>query len=453
MALQSYRDLEVWKRAMTLAFTPHLLPVTPHVRAELKAQVERDHDRFAREGLPVDLDHYLRERYCLDMTGSYAGILVRNPWGKASGQLSLNRAQVDEAALAGLGLVVLKTVIAQDREGRQTMSAWAIKESQMVAEPITSPLTGACGWTITWKGRGWWQSFDDYLDLVRQSVAMGRECNMLVVPSVKYHLPAPGEIEWRTDEYVSTTRALLDAFETAGGLAPMPIEKDFSPTLAGSDRAGQRTRVLEWLRRVPNLIRAAAPAPGRLRAGLKLFNSVDSDEFQLAMLAEVHRSEVAPDYLIYANRLFDPDRVFEGTKGVAYGGPDLSDRNLRLLSALRSAQERGEIEASPLEISATGDIHSGRIAVEYALRGCTSFQIHTLFQLPASEFAMRSGTKVERALHRLYFDPKDGFILWAFHAANRLGVGGDGRPVRFLDLAERGARSAFVARDFDPEAA
>jgi len=428
------------------------LPPTPDVPEKVQAQVRQDHDRFAREGLPADLDRYLREAYLLDMTASYAGIPLRNPWGKASGQLSLNRAQVEEGALAGLGLVVLKTVIAQDQEGRQTMSAWAVKETQMVAEPITSVLTGTTGWTITWKGRGWWQSFEEYLDLVRQGVSLGRGHNMLVVPSVKYHLPAPGETQWQTDEYVLTTRALVAAFQAGGGGAVVPIEKDFSPTLAGSDRAGQRAMVLEWLRRVPALIRSAAPPGGEVRAGLKLFNSLDSDEFQLAMLAEVHRAPARPDYLIYANRLFNPDRVFEGTKGVAYGGPDLSDRNLRLLTALRSAQGRGEIDASPLEISGTGDIHSGRIAVEYALRGCTSFQIHTLFQLPSSEFAMRVGTKVERALHRLYFDPKEGFILWALHAANRLGFGGEGRVVRFLDLAARGARSALLRRDFDPEA-
>ena len=33
---------------------------------------------------------------------------------------------------------------------------------------------------------------------------------------------------------------------------------------------------------------------------------------------------------------------------------------------------------------------------------------------------MRRGTKVEKALHRLYFDPADGFIVWALHAARRL---------------------------------
>jgi hypothetical protein len=438
-----------------LQFRPHLLPATPEVPLELQSRVIRDHDRFAQTGLPNDLAGYLRESYLLDMAASYAGITLRNPWGKASGQLSLNRAQMEEAGSAGLGLAVLKTVIAQDKQGRQAMSAWAVKETQMVAEPITSPLTGASGWTITWKGRGWWQSFQEYLELVRQAVPIGLEHDMLVVPSVKYHLPAPGETEWRTDEYVQTTCGLLHAFQAGGGVVPMPVEKDFSPTLAGSDRAGRRAMVLEWLRRVPDLIRSADPTTpaGQVKAGLKLFNSVDTDEFQLAMLAEVHGAPATarPDFLVYANRLFDPGRLFEGTKGVAYGGPDLSDRNLRLLSALRSAQGRGEIDALPLEISGTGDIYSGKMAVEYALRGCTSFQIHTLFQLPASEFAMRSGTKVERAMHRLYFDPREGFIVWAHHAARRLGLIAEDGVVRFRDLAGRGCTSALLPRDLDSE--
>ena len=89
----------------------------------------------------------------------------------------------------------------------------------------------------------------------------------------------------------------------------------------------------------------------------------------------------SPDFLVHANRLFDPDRVFEGHRGIAYGGPDLSDRNLRLLSSLRAGQDSGAIPRPAIEISGTGDITSGRMAVEYALRGCTSFQLHTFFQL------------------------------------------------------------------------
>jgi dihydroorotate dehydrogenase len=432
------------------AVRPHLLPRVPSVAPALRRQVEADHDRFAREGLPGDLDGYLREVYKLDMTASYAGLPLRNPWGKASGQLTLNLAQLEEAADDGLGFAVLKTVIAQDASGQQSMAAWAIKESRMVAEPITSPTTGAAGWTITWRGRGWWQPFADYLELVRQGVALGRARQMPVIPSVKYHLPGEGETAWRVDEYTATTRAFLQAWTDGGGSMPMVLEKDFSPTLAGSDLAVQRPIVLDWLRRVPDLIRAAAP--GQVRVGLKLFNTLDDDDFQLAMLTAVHEA-CRPDFLIYANRLFDPTREFEGVRGVAYGGPDLSDRNLRLLSRLRARQERGEIAPEPLELSGTGDISSGRIAVEYALRGCTSFQIHTLFQLPAEAYAMRRGTKVERALHRLLFDPADGFIIWSFHAGARLGLVEPDGSLRFLDLARRGQESTLDVGDLDPEAA
>jgi hypothetical protein len=241
----------------------------------------------------------------------------------------------------------------------------------------------------------------------------------------------------------------VEAWTQGGGALPMPLEKDFSPTLAGSNLAAAQSTVMEWLRRVPALIRDAAP--GQVSLGIKLFNSLDDDAFQLAMLAEVFGNQ-RPDFLVYANRLFDPDRVFEGTRGVAVGGPDLSDRNLRLLSLLRRGQARGEIGRSPLEISATGDIGSGRIALEYALRGCTSFQIHTLFQLPAEVFAMRRGSKIERALHRLYFDPHEGFILWAAHAARCLRLEVSGGPIRFLDLARHGAETALGRQDLNPEA-
>lgn len=433
-----------------IAARPHLLPRSAAVDSGLASKVRADHDRFARDGLPVDLDAYLRDTYKLDVKASYAGIPLRNPWGKASGQLTLNLSQLEEAVDDGLGFAVLKTVIAQDAAGRQSMAAWAIKESRMVAEPIKSPATGAEGWTITWRGRGWWQSFADYLDLVRNGVALGKERNLLVIPSVKYHLPGVGETEWRTEEYLETTRALLGSWSEAGAADPMILEKDFSPTLAGSDLASQRPIVLEWLRRVPELIRGAAP--GRVRVGLKLFNSLDDDDFQFNLLAAVH-GESRPDFLIYANRLFDPKREFDGVRGVAYGGPDLSDRNLRMLGRLRQGQRQGLIGDEPLELSGTGDISSGRLAVEYALRGCTSLQIHTLFQLPAEVYAMRRGSKVARALHRLYFDPEDGFIVWVWHAANRLGLVREDGSVRFLDLARRGESSYLEIRDLDPETA
>lgn len=209
----------------------------------------------------------------------------------------------------------------------------------------------------------------------------------------------------------------------------MPIEKDFSPTLAGSDHASQKDKVLEWLRTVPRLIHGAAD-PGAIRVGLKIFNAVFDDEFQLEMLRVAHDARNEPaEFLVYANRLFDPDREYEGKKGVAYGGPDLSERNLRVLARWRQGRHRNGLEGGGLPVSGTGDIGSGRMAVEYLLRGCSSFQLHTFFQLPDSEYGMKAGHKTRRALHEILFHPVDGFVVWISHLRRKLGWA-DGMNVR-----------------------
>ena len=105
------------------------------------------------------------------------------------------------------------------------------------------------------------------------------------------------------------------------------------------------------------------------------------------MLAEV-LGPCRPDFLIYANRLFNPQRVFEGDQRRRLRWPRSQRPKFTPAEPDAQGQSRGEICREPLEISATGDVSSGRIAVEYALRGCASFQIHTLFQLPAEAFAM-----------------------------------------------------------------
>ena len=136
--------------------------------------------------------------------------------------------------------------------------------------------------------------------------------------------------------------------------------------------------------------------------------------------------EERADFLVYANRLFDPAKQFEGKVGVAYGGPDLSDRNLAGLErflALKSGGRDPGGAPERLPVSATGDVHSGRIAAEYLVRGASSFQMHTLFQLPDSEFAMRAGNKTDKALHHLLFHPQDGFLAWTLDLRERFGWG------------------------------
>lgn len=395
---------------------------TPCVPESAARQLRADFERFSA-GLPRPLEAYVLSTYGVDLASEYGGLRIRNPFGKASGQLSLATHQVERDAQAGLGFVVLKTVIAQNALGEQTMAAWAIPETRMLVERIVG-RSGECGWTVTWKGRGWFDSFDAYLKLFDAALAIAHESGLVVAPSVKYHLPTPAENFWKEDEYTFTTQALIEVWRRHDQAGPMPLEKDFSPTLAGSERATQQTKILEWLLTVPRLIHRASS--GQVHVGLKIFNAMFEDDFQLRMLEAVEGApggEDRADFMVYANRLFDAEKAFEGKRGVAYGGLDLSERNLAVLERFLGAERKSGVEPNPgrLPISATGDIHSGRTAVEYLLRGASTFQMHTIFQLPDSEFTMQVGSKTEKALHYLIFHPQDGFLAWLLDLRTRFG--------------------------------
>ena len=140
-----------------------------------------------------------------------------------------------------------------------------------------------------------------------------------------------------------------------------------------------------------------------------------------------------------ANRLFDPKKEFEGKVGVAYGGPELSERNLRCLEAgvqvFRRSGVRTRNPERLIPISATGDILTGRTAVLYALRGATSCQMHTLFQLPDPEFASRVRNKSAAVLHHLIFHPESGLLVWL----ERLRIAAGHATIRWMDLPGLGA--------------
>lgn len=406
----------------------YVLPEYPRLSQTDQARVRTDYEQFGREGMPADVERYIREAYGLDIQGSYGGYAIRNPFGKASGQLSLARRQVEMDAESGLGFVALKTVIAQDETGEQMMKEWAFKETRMHLEPIAGKQVGRLGWTITWKGRGWHESFEAYLNFFRESMALGDSHGMVVAPSVKYHLPGPGETQWKASEYNYTTAQLLNVWREAGRTGPMPLEKDFSPTLSGDSRSKQQESILEWMETCPRLIRGAVE-PGSLTLGIKLMNTMFDDSFQMEMTrAQIEQGN--PDFIIFANRLFDPEKEFEGKVGVAYGGADLSDRNLRMLTWLRRAEREGLLSKSVPPISGTGDVSSGKIAVEYALRGCESLQMHTFFQLPDIYYGMSAkSTKTQRALYALLFNPLTGLVPWMLHLKEQYGL------TSFLDVA------------------
>src|SRR5256885_7334784 len=97
----------------------------------MSSEIERDFERFKRE-LPSDFSDHVRETYGIDLTARYLGETVPHPIGKGSGQLSLNENQLAEDARAGLAFVVLKTLIAQDEAGEQSVAALAIHRNEKV---------------------------------------------------------------------------------------------------------------------------------------------------------------------------------------------------------------------------------------------------------------------------------------------------------------------------------
>ena len=378
----------------------------------MHAQLEQDFERFKR-GLPRDFAAHVRAAYRIDLSGRYAGEPLPHPIGKGSGQLSLNAGQLEEDAAAGLAFVVLKTVIAEDETGAQAMAAWAIHEPRMRVERRAAADGGQPGWTVTWKGRGWDRSFDEYLALVRSGRDLTRAGGPLVVPSVKYHLPRLDE-PFRDAEYRHTTMRLAQAW----GTAPLFVEKDFSPTLAGDALADDRAQILRWLREVPGRIRAASPLP--VRVAVKLMNARFDDGFQLDMM---HAASEA-DTLVCFNRLFDAER------GLAYGGWDLSDRNLRVLGTQLTP---GASPGFP-HLTGTGNIHSGRLILDYARRGCESVELHTFFQLPLSQYPATHGSRTQRALHALVFTPGDGLIAAMLDLEARGEIERRDGELHFLDV-------------------
>lgn len=367
-----------------------------------RPDLERDFDRFKRD-LPRDFPAHVRATYRVNLTARYLGESIPHPIGKGSGQLSLNQGQLEQDADAGLAFSVLKTLIAEDERGERSMAAWAVHETRMTVERRRAD-SGLEGWTVTWKGRGWDRDLADYLALVRAGADLTRAGRLLVVPSVKYHLPA-GDEPFREAEYRHTTRALADAWRDP----PLLLEKDFSPTLAGDALAGERGAILRWLREVPRLARAASPMPVRL--AVKLLNARFDDAFQVEMMREA--AAAGTDTLVCFNRLFD------AAKSVAFGGWDLSDRNLRVLDSFLQTPglRRGSVVpltpgASPgfPALTGTGNIGSGKMILDYARRGCESVELHTFFQLPLGVYPATHGSRIQRALHALVFDPGEGLV-------------------------------------------
>jgi hypothetical protein len=147
-------------------------------------------------------------------------------------------------------------------------------------------------------------------------------------------------------------------------------------------------------------------------------NARFDDAFQIEML----EAAGSADALVVFNRLWDQAHA------VAFGGFDLSERNLRVLA---QARQRG-MRTPPLV--GTGNVCTGRILIEYARLGCESVQLHTFFQLPLPEYPATEGSRPQRALHVLLFHPIDGLIAGMLDLETKGLLERKNGELTFLDL-------------------
>ena len=148
-------------------------------------------------------------------------------------------------------------------------------------------------------------------------------------------------------------------------------------------------------------------------------NARFDDQFQQQMMV----AAADADALVCFNRLWD------AAASVAYGGWDLSERNLRVLRAARAP--------GPPRVG-TGNVCSGRMVLEYARAGCESVELHTFFQLPLAEYPASQGSRTARALHALLFHPVDGLVAGMLDLERAGVLHRRGGTLRFLDLVDAG---------------
>jgi hypothetical protein len=378
---------------------PELLKILDRISID-GSTAEALHGDFAfADPMPSDdLNHAVRRKYGVDLSGSYAGIITGHPFGKASGQLSLSEKHVASDRQNGLSFTVLKSAVGVTEDGEVGIDEWRRSAPKMVTERRVAG-DGREGWTVTWKGRGWDRSYQAYVELYEKSLRGNP--GYVVIPSLMVDV---NDRARATEQVAYCAGKLVEIHNTVSPGWDFLIEIDISPTLTLLTDKDNRKSFVDFVTTSVAAFRDGLPGSGKFI--VKLPNAGYGAEYQLEMVKA--SLESAGDKLagtIIGNRLFDRSTTFEGQTGIAYGGWDLSNANLATLDIMIPKDMR-------IPLVGTGNICSGRMMAEYGLRGCTSGQIHTFFQLPPDAYRAPTGEggRIWRALRQLVFDTSDGLI-------------------------------------------
>ncbi len=392
---------------------------------ELDASTLNSLDRDMANAVPAKADTvsgYVLEKYGVDLSGRYVSLEIPHPFGKAAGQLSLHERHVSGDRESGLAFTVLKSAVGVTESGQVGIDAWQKSAPKMVAEKRES-RDGRDGWTITWKGRGWAKGFDAYVELYANS--LNENPGYPVIPSLMVDVTNPDRAVEQGEYCIGK---LIDVHDNAGSDSEFLIEIDISPTMLLLPDSGDEESVREWVRKSVVAFRHGLAERGK--SIVKLPNADRGPEFQAELVkTALDEGKGSVGGLIVGNRLFDPNATFEGQTGIAYGGYDLSNANLDTLDRMIEDGIR-------TSLIGTGNICSGRIMVEYAVRGCDSGQLHTFFQLPSNAYRAPKGHggKIWRAMRELLFHPDDGLVATLFQLETSGKLDRKDGVLRFRDL-------------------
>jgi hypothetical protein len=395
-----------------------LLPIQLEVPAAQRSRLERDYALYATDEMPSAWEDLLREDYGLEVGARFAGLPTRNPFGLAGGPLCRNLLQVREASEGGLGFATLIGARVRDEAGASMVQDWRGLESEVALEERDGERS------LAWVECGWYDNLEVYAEFLRTALEVAGRRRMPVIPAVRVGVNARGQASPAEAKY--TVRLLQEVWHGAHPDQPMPLEVEVLPEVRGLPPARKKESLLRAFRGVAGFLRASSEHPKYLRAGLKLGAAPFDAAFQARALEAALGAADQPAFLVLFDRLRRFERRRGGRRAISFGGAELARRNFAALDRVGRA----------VEFSALGDVTTGRRMVEYALRGATSGQMHTIFQLPESAYRRKTGNRVDKALHELVFHPVHGLAAAMLHVKARSGVSA------FLDLAKAGAAPA-----------
>jgi dihydroorotate dehydrogenase (fumarate) len=327
----------------------------------------------------------VRKHIGIDLTSFYLDLELKNPLIVAPGPLSQAVFQVERAARAGYGGMVLKSVIGEDKHGNSSMKSLRAKPTfaRWVNDEEGNPI-------YHWNGGLDRRNLSDYIKFAEKAFRKGSELSFPLIPSFLCHLPRKvDEEEWKVEEWTYTVARLGEAASSMYKDQKLIFEIDFCPFLKREKLTVEKNVILRWYRETPRLIKEAWPDSQVIP---KLLNLGFGLDFQIEIMMAA--KEGGADGIVIANRFFKKYVNLDTKNGyfTAHGGKELRVMNQQQIAKIKKSMN--------IPVSATGGTYSGKHAYEYLSLGAQNVQLLT--------FIMKNG--FEEVFRNIIFNETNGLL-------------------------------------------